>query len=73
MTQENLSTLPAGLGTADDILVYVPLSYQLGGHMVVVSRTQVTPLDLSIEDASRLVFTAGMSIGTVSKGEQDEI
>jgi uncharacterized membrane protein len=45
----------------DELLVYLPMSYQIGGYMIVVPRSMVEPVNLSVEDASRLVLTAGMS------------
>jgi len=48
---------PSGLGR---IAVYLPLSYQIGGYTVLVPRERVTPLDLKVEDAMRMVLTAGI-------------
>jgi uncharacterized membrane protein len=62
VTQENLVSLPQVTGTSDMIVVYLPMSYQIGGYMALVPRSAVELIDMSIEDATRLVFTAGMSI-----------
>ncbi len=62
VTQENLASIPQVSGTADMVVVYLPMSYQIGGYMALVPRSTVQLIDMSIEDASRLVFTAGMSI-----------
>ncbi|MBK7688567.1 MAG: DUF502 domain-containing protein [Elusimicrobia bacterium] len=62
VTQENLFSMPALTGTADMVIVYLPMSYQIGGYMALVPRSALEPVNMSIEDASRLVFTAGMSI-----------
>jgi uncharacterized membrane protein len=54
----------AGLGihTADDeVAVYLPMSYQIGGYTIFVRREYLTPLDLSLEEAMRFVVTAGLS------------
>jgi len=48
---------PSGSGR---IAVYLPLSYQIGGYTVLVPRERVTPLDLKVEDAMRMVLTAGI-------------
>lgn len=62
VTQENLIALPQVTGASDMVVIYLPMSYQIGGYMVLVPRSAVEPINMSIEDASRLVFTAGMSI-----------
>jgi len=41
--------------------VYIPLSYQIGGHTVCVPRSKLNALDVSVESAMRWVFTAGVS------------
>ncbi len=66
VTQENLSSIPQVMAASDTIAVYLPMSYQIGGYMVLVPRSAVASIDMSVEDASRFVFTAGMSI---QKGE----
>ncbi len=43
------------------IAVYFPLSYQIGGYTLFLPPSKVTPLDMSAEDAMRLVLTAGLS------------
>lgn len=47
----------------DRIVVYLPMSYQIGGYMLVIPRERVTVLDISVEDVLRTTLTAGMSIG----------
>jgi uncharacterized membrane protein len=42
------------------VAVYLPMSYQLGGYMVLLPQRLLTPLDLSVEDAMRMVLTAGV-------------
>lgn len=41
-------------------LVYLPMSYQLGGYTVAIDRDKLTPLDMSVEDAMTFVVTAGV-------------
>ncbi|WP_438863235.1 DUF502 domain-containing protein [Neptunicella sp.] len=43
----------------DRIGVYIPLSYQIGGHTVYIHRDKLTPLDIGVEEAMRLALTAG--------------
>lgn len=40
--------------------VYVPLSYQIGGYTLYVDRAQVTPLNISAEEAMRIALTGGV-------------
>jgi uncharacterized membrane protein len=40
--------------------VFVPMSYQLGGFVLVVPRTKMHRVDLSVQDGLRLVLTAGV-------------
>jgi uncharacterized membrane protein len=47
------------------VAVYIPLSYQIGGHTLLVPPHRLEPLDISVEDAMRLVLTAGMHQGNL--------
>ena len=40
--------------------VYVPLSYQIGGMTLYISRDRLTELDIGVEEAMRLAVTAGV-------------
>lgn len=42
------------------VAVYIPLSYQIGGHTLLVPPQALESLDMKVEDAMRLVLTAGM-------------
>ncbi len=46
---------------SDSILVYLPMSYMIGGYAVLVPRHRVRPLNIGMEDAMRLVLTAGIT------------
>jgi len=60
LTREDLTELPQGFGSRDEVAVYLPMSYQIGGFTVIVPRTKTTPVDLSAENAMRLAMTAGI-------------
>lgn len=49
----------------DQIAVYLPFSYQMGGNTVIMSRENVTEIDMSVEDALRFIATAGV-VGNTS-------
>jgi uncharacterized membrane protein len=55
---------PAALieGEPDEpmLAVYLPLSYQIGGYTLLVPESRVRRLDVRVEDAMRLVLTAGI-------------
>lgn len=62
LTRQDFSDLPAGFGRADQVAVYLPMSYQIGGFTVLLPRSAVTPIDMSAEDAMRFAMTGGMSL-----------
>jgi uncharacterized membrane protein len=43
------------------VAVYLPMSYQIGGYTVYVPRERLTTLDMSLEEAMRMVLTGGAS------------
>jgi uncharacterized membrane protein len=61
VTREDFSDVPAGLGGAGQVAVYLPMSYQIGGYTVVMPRAALRPLDMSVTDAMRYAVTAGVS------------
>lgn len=63
ITRDQTDDLPGGLGGPDTVAVYLPLSYQIGGFMLLVPREQLNEVDMPIADALRLTLTAGVSGG----------
>lgn len=61
ITRDDLSSLPAPMEKRGEVLVYLPMSYQLGGYMVLVQRSSLEPVEMSVEEALRFTMTAGMS------------
>ena len=53
--------LPKDFREEDNILVYIPLSYMIGGYAVLMPRSAVRPLDMSMEEAMRFTLTAGVT------------
>ena len=45
----------------DLVAIYLPMSYQVGGYTICVSRDQVRSLEMSNEDTMRWILTAGLS------------
>ncbi len=48
------------------VAVYLPMSYMIGGYMAYLPESRITPLDLSFEEATQVVLTAG--VGRKSNG-----
>jgi uncharacterized membrane protein len=45
----------------DCCIVYFPMSYQIGGYSIIVSRKNLTPLKLTVEEGLRFAMTAGVN------------
>ncbi|MEQ1559664.1 MAG: DUF502 domain-containing protein [Methyloglobulus sp.] len=71
ITVSDIEESPNSFITNDQIAVFLPFSYQMGGNTVIMSRENVLEIDLSVEDALRFIATAGV-VGNVN-GEQDKI
>jgi uncharacterized membrane protein len=61
VTREDVPEVLNAHGGKDWVTVYFPMSYAFGGYTVYLSRDQVEPLDISVEDAMRLAITAGLT------------
>ena len=61
VTQENMANMPKGFNDERCVLVYLPMSYMIGGYVALIPRKYLTPLDISMEAGMRLVLTAGVA------------
>lgn len=61
VTQAVTERLPEDYRGDDSVLVYMPLSYMIGGYTVLMPRSAVRPLDMSMEEAMRFTLTAGVT------------
>ena len=61
VTQTDQQRLPESFRDQDKVLVYLPMSYMIGGFTVFVPREHVRPLKMSMEEAMRFVLTAGIT------------
>jgi uncharacterized membrane protein len=61
LTNEKVNEIPALAGSEGLVSVYLPMSYQIGGYTIYVPNSHVERIDMSVEDAMRLVLTAGLS------------
>lgn len=69
VTKESARDLTAAEDDAERVAVYLPMSYQIGGYMVLVPRSAVRPLDLGLEQTLRMTMTAGMSTAPTERAE----
>jgi uncharacterized membrane protein len=53
----------------DQVAVFLPFSYQMGGVTVVMSRENIVEIDMSVEDALRFIATAGV-VGNVNADQR---
>lgn len=61
ITDPNPTKLRAEGDPTDRVAVYLPMSYQVGGYTLLLPRERLRPLNLGVEDAMRLVLTAGVA------------
>lgn len=50
----------SGLMQDDEVAVYLPMSYQAGGYMLIVSKDQIEKADVSPGEALHLIMSAGL-------------
>jgi uncharacterized membrane protein len=62
VTRDDLAGLPPNMSEPGMILVYMPMSYQVGGYTALIPRASVQPVDMSFEEAMRFTLTAGLSV-----------
>ncbi len=60
VSRDSFEDLPKGIGGEGEVAVYIPMSYQIGGMTIIVSKSLVQPVDMGIEEGLRFAATAGM-------------
>ena len=68
VTQAIPERLPEDFRGEDSILVYLPLSYMIGGYAVLMPRSSVRPLGMNMEEAMRFTLTAGVTGSAAHSG-----
>ena len=61
VTRQNMHGLPKGLAESDQVAVYLPMGYMIGGYTVFVPRTWIAPINMSVEEAMRSTLIAWMA------------
>jgi len=72
VTQAMPERLPEDFRGEDSILVYLPLSYMIGGYAVLMPRSAVRPLDMNMEEAMRFTLTAGVTGSAAHRGSDSD-
>jgi len=54
-------TITKHLSDEPHCIVYLPMSYQIGGYSIIIPKTRVFPIDLSVEEGLRFALTAGVN------------
>lgn len=60
ITRADFSDAPPGIASPDEVAVYLPMSYQVGGYTVFVPRSACKPVEMSREEAMKFILTAGL-------------
>ncbi len=63
VTRSDFSTLPDGIARPGEVMVYFPMSYQIGGYTMFVPESRLEPIDMPREAAMRFALTAGVNGG----------
>ena len=61
VTRQSMHGLPKGLAETDQVAVYLPMGYMIGGYTVFVPRTWIEPIEMSVEEAMRSTLIAWMA------------
>ena len=61
ITQTDQQRLPESFRGQDKVLVFVPMSYMIGGFTVFIPREHVRSVKMSREEAMRFALTAGIT------------
>lgn len=62
VTRQSMKGLPKGLAELNDqVAVYLPMGYMIGGYTVFVPRSWTTPVDMTVEEAMRMALIAFMA------------
>jgi len=61
ITQEDPERLPESLHSNDSVLVYIPMSYMIGGFTLLIPKKDIRPCQMNMDEAMRFVLTAGIT------------
>ncbi len=61
VTQDDPLRMPPSFRERGCVLVYLPMSYMIGGYTILVPRDELRPLKMTRDEAMRFVLTAGIT------------
>ena len=61
ITQEDPERLPESFRQRDSVLVYIPMSYMIGGFTLLIPREDIRPCQMNMDEAMRFALTAGIT------------
>ena len=61
ITQEDPDRLPESFRNEESVLVYIPMSYMIGGFTLLIPRSDIKPCQMNMDEAMRFVLTAGIT------------
>lgn len=67
--REEFVDAPKGVAEEGDVAVYLPMSYQIGGYTVILPKSKVTAVSMTVEEGMRFAVTAGV-LGKSAPGKQ---
>jgi len=67
ITRQSMVGLPAGLAELDQVAVYLPMGYMIGGYTMFVPRSWTTVIEMSVEEAMRSSLIAWMASSSPAK------
>lgn len=73
MTKQDAKSLDGYALVSDPVLVYLPMSYQVGGYLLVLPRSAVQPIDMPFDEAMSFIFMAGMKDIENGASKQEEL
>jgi len=60
ITRDDFSSLAPGIAEPGEVAVYLPMSYQIGGYTVMIPKSRVTVVSMTMEEGMRFAITAGV-------------
>ncbi len=72
ITQEDPERLPESFRNADSVLVYLPMSYMIGGFTLLIPKQDIRPCQMNMDEAMRFVLTAGITGKSNGTGDTTE-
>ncbi len=62
ITREDFTDMPDALKNSEQVAVYCPWSYGMGGFTLLVTRNQIESIDIPIEKAMSLAITGWVKV-----------